>query len=144
MKTQTKARIKTGNAELFTIGELARSSAVHIETIRFYQRRGLLAEPERPPGGIRRYGETDAARLRFIKSAQKLGFTLDEVMTLLMLEDGTQCIEASKIAQQKLNDVQGKLADLRRMEKTLSGLIGECKKGQGQVCCPLISSLQTI
>jgi MerR family transcriptional regulator, mercuric resistance operon regulatory protein len=143
MKTQIKTQVKTGNAELLTIGELARSSAVHVETIRFYQRRGLLAEPERPPGGIRRYGEADTARLRFIKSAQKLGFTLDEVMTLLTLEDGTQCREASKIAQQKLIDVQSKLADLRRMEKSLSGLIGECKKSQGQVCCPLISSLQT-
>jgi MerR family transcriptional regulator, mercuric resistance operon regulatory protein len=144
IKAQLKTRIKTRNAELLSIGELARSSAVHIETIRFNQLRGLLAEPERPPGGIWRYGEADAARLRFIKSAQKLGFTLDEVMTLLPLEVDTQCNEASKIAQQKLYDVRGKLADLRRMEKTLSGLIGECKKRQGQVCCPLISSLQTI
>jgi MerR family mercuric resistance operon transcriptional regulator len=140
MKTEIKAK----HAELLTIGELARSSSVHIETIRFYQRRGLIAEPERPLGGIRRYGEADAARIRFIKSAQKLGFTLDEVMILLTLEDGTQCKEASKIAQQKLIDVQNKLADLHRMEETLSSLIGECEKGRGQVCCPIISSLQTI
>lgn len=134
--------MKTKTMELLTIGELARSAGVHVETIRFYQRRGLLAEPDRPPGGIRRYGEVDAARIRFIKSAQALGFSLDEVMTLLTLEDGTRCSEASKIAQQKLSEVRSKLADLRHMEKTLSKLVGECEKGRGQVCCPLISSLQ--
>ena len=138
MKTQINAM----HAELLTIGELARSAGVHIETIRFYQRRGLLAEPVRPLGGIRRYGEADAARIRFIKSAQTLGFSLDEVMTLLTLEDGTQCSVASKIAQQKLTEVRSKLADLRRMEKTLAKLVGECEKKQGEVCCPLISSLQ--
>ena len=130
------------HAELLTIGELARSAGVHIETIRFYQRRGLLAEPVRPLGGIRRYGEADAARIRFIKSAQKLGFSLDEIMILLTLEDGTQCNEASKIARQKLSEVRGKLADLHRMEKSLAKLVGECEKKRGQVCCPLISSLQ--
>lgn len=138
MKTQINAK----NAELFTIGELARSASVNVETIRFYQRRGLLAEPERAIGKIRRYGEADATRLKFIKSAQILGFSLDEVMTLLTLEDGTQCGEASKIAQQKLAEVRSKLAGLRRMEKALSKLVGECEKGRGQICCPLISSLQ--
>ena len=138
MKTQINAK----NAELFTIGDLAKSASVNVETIRFYQRRGLLAEPERAAGKIRRYGEGDATRLKFIKSAQILGFSLDEVMTLLTLEDGTQCGEASKIAQQKLAEVRSKLAGLRRMEKALSKLVAECAKGRGQVCCPLISSLQ--
>lgn len=134
--------MKADLTELLTIGGLAKSLDVHIETIRYYQRRGLLTEPDRPPGGIRRYGEADAARIRFIKSAQKLGFSLDEVTNLLMLDDGTQCSAASKIAQQKLSDVRSKLDDLRRMEKTLKKLVGECEKGQGQICCPIISSLQ--
>ena len=142
MKTQINAQINAKNAELFTIGELAKSASVNVETIRFYQRRGLLAEPERAAGKIRRYGEADAARLKFIKSAQILGFSLDEVITLLTLEDGTQCDEASKIAQQKLAEVRSKLAGLRRMEKALAKLVAECEKGRGQVCCPLISSLQ--
>jgi len=137
-----KTQIKATHTELLTIGELAKATSVHVETIRFYQRRGLLAEPERPPGGIRRYGAPDSARIQFIKSAQKLGFSLDEVIMLLTLEDGTQCNEASKIAQQKLSEVRSKLADLRRMEKTLSKLIGECEKGKGKICCPIISSLQ--
>lgn len=128
--------------KLFTIGELSKVTGIHVETIRFYQRRGLLVEPQRPLGGIRRYGESEAARIRFIKSAQKLGFSLDEVITLLTLEDGAHCKEASKIAQQKLIEVRHRLADLRRMEKTLSNLIGECEKQRGKICCPLISSLQ--
>jgi MerR family mercuric resistance operon transcriptional regulator len=78
-------------------------------------------------GGIRRYGDTDTARIRFIKSAQKLGFSLDEVSTLLTLEDGTQCQVASNIAQQKLIEIRSKLANLRSMEKTLEKLVGECK-----------------
>ena len=141
-KDETAQQMKTKNANFFTIGELAKSADVHVETIRFYQRRGLIAEPKRPMGGIRHYGEADSARIRFIKSAQKLGFNLEEVMTLLSLDDGTQCHEASKIAQQKLIEVRNKLTDLQRMEKTLTELIGECEKGGGNVCCPLISSLQ--
>ncbi|MEO8342602.1 MAG: Hg(II)-responsive transcriptional regulator [Gallionella sp.] len=128
--------------KLFTIGELGKVTGIHVETIRFYQRRGLLAEPQRPLGGIRRYGEAEAARIRFIKSAKKLGFSLDEIITLLTLEDGTHCKEASKIAQLKLIEVRDRLADLRRMEKTLSNLVGECEKQHGKICCPLISSLQ--
>lgn len=126
---------------MLTIGELARHSSVHIETIRFYQKRRLLAKPVRPATGIRHYGEMDIARIRFIKSAQSLGFSLDEITTLLTLEDGAQCNEASRIAQQKLIEVRSKLANLRRMEKTLVQLLGECNKTKGQICCPLISSL---
>lgn len=129
--------------ELLTIGELAKSAGVHIETIRFYQRRGLLAEPERPQGSIRRYGEADSARIQFIKAAQKLGFSLDEVLILLTLEDGTQCNVARNIAQQKLIEVRHKLTDLKHLENTLTKLVAECEKGSGQVCCPLIATLQT-
>ena len=128
--------------KLFTIGELAKITGIHVETIRFYQRRGLLVEPQRPLGGIRRYGEAEAARIRFIKSAQKLGFSLDEVITLLTLEDGAHCKEASKIARQKLAEIRSKIADLSRMEETLASLTMECEKRRGKVCCPLISSLQ--
>ncbi len=135
--------MKTKNAESMTIGELAKSTDVHIETIRFYQRRGLMDEPERPAGGIRRYGDIDAARIRFIKSAQKLGFSLDEVIILLTLEDGADCESAVKIAQNKLIEVKNKITDLGQIEKSLSELIGHCDKKTGQVCCPLISSMHS-
>ena len=75
--------------ETLTIGVLAEAAGVNVETIRFYQRKGLLPEPDRPVGGIRRYGAADVARVRFIKSAQRLGFSLDDVAQLLRLEDGT-------------------------------------------------------
>ncbi len=74
--------------ESYTIGALAREAEVNVETVRYYQRRGLLGEPRRPPGGIRLYGEAHAQRLRFIRQAQGLGFSLEEVKELLALEDG--------------------------------------------------------
>ena len=77
--------------ETLTIGAFAKAAGVNVETIRFYQRKGLLLEPDRPIGGIRRYGPTDVDRVKFVKSAQRLGFNLDEVAQLLKLEDGTHC-----------------------------------------------------
>ena len=80
--------------ENFTIGQLAKTTAVNVETIRYYQRRGLLAEPVKPYKGIRRYTERDAQRVRFIKQGQKLGFSLDDLKELMSLEDEQQCLEA--------------------------------------------------
>ena len=74
--------------ENLTIGGFAKAAGVNVETIRFYQRKGLLLEPDRPYGSIRRYGQTDVARVKFVKSAQRLGFSLDEIAELLTLEDG--------------------------------------------------------
>ena len=100
--------------ENLTIGGLAEAAGVNVETIRFYQRKGLMQEPDRPHGGIRRYAGTDLARVRFIKSAQRLGFSLDEVGDLLKLEDGSHCTEAREQAERKLADVRTKLADQGR------------------------------
>lgn len=126
----------------FTIGAFADAGGVNVETIRFYQRKGLLPEPEKPLGGIRRYGLEDVTRVRFIKSAQRLGFSLDEIAELLRLEDGAHCQEASSLATRKLMDVRERLADLSRMEKVLSELVGACNSRSGNVTCPLIASLQ--
>ncbi len=124
-----------------SIGAFARAAGVNLETIRFYQRKGLLPEPAKPYGSIRRYGQADVTRVRFVKSAQHLGFSLDEIAELLRLEDGTHCEEASRLAEHKLNDVRGKLADLTRMEAALSKLVRECSAYHGNVCCPLIAAL---
>ncbi|MBW6389824.1 Hg(II)-responsive transcriptional regulator [Billgrantia antri] len=124
-----------------TIGGLAKAASVHVETIRYYQRRGLLPEPKRPPGGIRRYGAADLARLAFVKNAQQLGFSLAEVSELLCLEDGMHCQEASALAETKLRHVQEKIDRLRRIETVLSDLIGRCHAQQGPTGCPLIASL---
>lgn len=125
-----------------TIGAFAEAAGVNIETIRFYQRKGLLSEPYKPPGGIRRYGEADVTRVRFVKTAQRLGFSLDEIAELLRLEDGTHCGEASMLAERKLEDVREKLADLARMETVLSKLVRACHARRGSISCPLIASLQ--
>lgn len=125
-----------------TIGMLATASGVGVETIRFYQRKGLLPLPAKPLGGIRHYGVEAADRLRFVKAAQQLGFSLDEVADLLRLEDGTRCGEARRLAEVKLVDVQTKLAHLRRIESALMAVIGRCGVAKGRVACPLIASLQ--
>ncbi len=109
--------------ENLTIGALATQAQVNVETIRFYQRKGLMHEPCRPLGSVRRYGAEDLGRVRFIKSAQRLGFSLDEIAQLLTLEDGTHCDEARERAQHKLIEVRAKLADLQRMETALADLV---------------------
>jgi len=129
-------------SQSLTIGALAAEAGVHVETIRFYQRRKLLPEPERPYGGIRRYGPAEVSRLRFIKAAQRIGFTLDEIAQLLQLEDGTHCSQARTIAEHKLTDVRHRLEDLQRIETALAQLVKRCAAGRGKVTCPLIASLQ--
>ena len=128
--------------ENVTIGMLADAAGVNVETIRFYQRKGLLAEPRRPARSVRRYGQTELARVRFIKAAQRLGFSLDEVGELLKLEDGTHCSDARHLAERKLRDVRAKLADLRRIQRTLGQLMARCDAARGSVKCPLIASLR--
>jgi MerR family mercuric resistance operon transcriptional regulator len=124
-----------------TIGSLAKAANVHVETIRYYQRRGLLPEPQRPLGRIRRYGSVDIDRLRFVKTAQQLGFSLDEINDLLWLEDSTQCQEASALAELRLRDVRNKISKLKRIERALNELVKQCHAPQRNVKCPFITSL---
>lgn len=124
-----------------TIGAFARAAGVNVETVRFYQHRGLLPTPDRPHGSIRRYGSADVARVKFVKAAQRLGFSLDEIVQLLKLEDGTHCSEAAELAALRLADVRGRLADLSRIEAVLSKLVSECTVQRGNVSCPLIAAL---
>ncbi len=127
--------------ERLTIGMLAAASGVSIETIRFYQREGLVTEPLRPPGGVRRYGSSDIARIRFIKSAQRLGFTLQDVAELLRLDDGGGCSVVRARAEDKLQEVRSRLMDLHKMEEALTDLVKRCASSRGTVSCPLIASL---
>jgi MerR family mercuric resistance operon transcriptional regulator len=128
-------------SQTFTIGALAKQAGVTVETVRFYQRKGLLAEPQRPFKGIRRYTDRDLQRLRFIKQAQKLGFALDEVAELLSLEDKQQCREAKAIALKKLVLIRERIEALRTMETALSALAESCAGDNGAVSCPIIQAL---
>lgn len=134
----------TNQIDSMTIGAFAEAAGVNVETIRFYQRRGLLREPARAHGSIRRYGRRDVERLRFIKSAKELGFNLDEVGYLLKLDDGMHCHDAADLAAQRLVDVQAKLAGLRRMETALAKLVKACRNAPGDVSCPLIDALHDV
>src|SRR5260370_10100866 len=108
-----------------TIGRLAKSAQVNVETVRYYQRRGLMREPARPTGSVRRYSNDDVRRIRFIKRAQQLGFTLEEITNLLKLEDGNSSRETERLAQQKLVLVEARIADLGRLRRTSRALIAQ-------------------
>ena len=96
-----------------TIGKLAESAGVNVETIRYYQRRGLLHEPKKPVGGYRHYSPETTKRVRFIKRAQALGFTLEEVAELLRLDAASACAETRELAAHKLKLIEEKLAELK-------------------------------
>jgi MerR family mercuric resistance operon transcriptional regulator len=124
-----------------TIGTLATEAGVNVETIRYYQRRGLLAEPVKPAGGQRRYSPSDARRVRFIKRAQVLGFTLEEIGSLLRLDEASACAETQELALHKLQAIDQKLADLQAMRRALTGLLRQCQRGAVQEVCPIIHAL---
>lgn len=130
--------------EGMTIGVFASAAGVGVETIRFYQRKRLIAAPRREYGKIRRYGPSDVSRVMFVKSAQRLGFSLDEIGDLLRLEDGTHCADARALAEHKLQTVRAKLADLRLMEAALARLVRQCRTRAGVVSCPLIEALHGV
>ena len=124
-----------------TIGGVARAAGVNVETVRYYQRTGLVPVPKRVFGGFREYPPEIVTRVRFIKRAQQLGFTLAEVKNLLALEDGQNCIEARELAATKLETIEARIADLSRMRRTLRNLINQCGAGGGKISCPIIDSL---
>jgi MerR family transcriptional regulator, mercuric resistance operon regulatory protein len=124
-----------------TIGKIARAAGVNVETVRYYQRSGLVPEPPRPAGGVRRYSHQTIARLRFIKRAQELGFTLAEIRRLLALVEPQSCGKARALAADKLALVRSRIADLERMRSALDALIERCDVARGRVACPIIETL---
>jgi MerR family mercuric resistance operon transcriptional regulator len=128
-------------AERLTIGGVAQAAGVNIETIRYYQRRGLLDEPQKPLGGYRHYTVHAVKRVRFIKRAQQLGFTLDEAKGLLRLEDGQSCRDTRLLAEQKLALIEGRINDLTRMRRLLTSLVAQCAQGKRPRSCPIIATL---
>jgi MerR family mercuric resistance operon transcriptional regulator len=121
-----------------TIGKLAAAGGVGVETIRFYQRKGLLDEPARE-SGIRRYGSEDLRRLRFIKQAQTAGFTLQEIKELLKLDAGEDRPRARELAQARIEALDKKIAELKQSRDALRRLARECGEGSGGPC-PILKS----
>ena len=124
-----------------TIGSLADEAGVNVETIRYYQRRGLMPEPDKPAQGYRRYDATTVKRVRFIKRAQALGFTLEEIGGLLKLDEAHACAETRELASHKLQTIETKLADLVAMRKALMTLLRQCDAGAMKGNCPIIHAL---
>ena len=125
----------------YTIARLAEAAGVHVETIRYYQRRKLLREPPRPAGGVRQYTETDAGHLRFIKRAQAMGFTLAEITSLLALQQRRSCRATRELAAAKLQLIDARLRELRHLRKELAAVIAGCDANTDDSQCPVIQRL---
>jgi MerR family transcriptional regulator, mercuric resistance operon regulatory protein len=126
---------------LYTISGLAAAAGVHVETIRYYQRLKLVPEPPRPVGSIRRYTEADADRLRFIKRAQAMGFTLGETASLLSLQTRRSCRATRELAAAKLHLVDARIRELRDLRQELAVLIADCDANTQDAKCPVIQRL---
>jgi Hg(II)-responsive transcriptional regulator len=132
--------------ESLTIGKIARRAEVGIETIRFYEREGLIAKPPRRESGYRQYPKETVLRLLFIKHAKKLGFTLREVKELLELRIDSSlpsvCDEVRKLAEEKIADIRDKIGTLQRMETVLVQLTDHCRRRVATSNCPILDVLQ--
>ncbi|CAM3417206.1 transcriptional regulator, MerR family [Sphingomonas sp. OV641] len=130
-----------------TIAALAREGGVGVETVRYYQRRGLLDEPDRPTGagaggGIRRYGTDDARRLRFIRSAQAAGFTLEQIGELLALDATDDRARARQLAHEQMAALDAKIAELEQARASLRRLASECGSGSAGPC-PILTAFDS-
>ncbi len=123
-----------------TISKVAEALDINIESVRFYERQGLIEQPPKPKQGYRHYPDTTLARLRFIIRAKALGFTLSEIASLLTLNDAP-CDEVQTLAEHKLATVKAKIQDLRKLEKALKTLVVQCKTNDNTKQCPVLGSL---
>ncbi|MGH7040928.1 MAG: MerR family transcriptional regulator [Acetobacteraceae bacterium] len=131
------------NQDGIAIGELSRRTGCNIETVRYYERIGLLPKPSRR-GTYRRYDREDVGRLAFVRRARELGFTLDEIRALLALATGGQeaCADVREIAATHLAAIQTKIVDLQAMERALAQAVHTCDAGR-MAECPVISALSS-
>ena len=125
---------------MYSISQLAKSAGVNVETIRYYERKGLIEQPQKPNQGYRRYPEETLAKIMFIKRAQHLGFTLAEINTLVELGSGA-CHEVQHLSEHKLDIIQTKIKDLKQLEKSLKQLVTSCQSNPETASCPIIDAL---
>ena len=133
--------VRTQARKSDTIGALAKAAGVGVETVRYYQRRGLLPEPPRPHGEVRRYSDEDVRRLKFIRSAQAAGFTLAEIGELLDLSAIDDRARARQLAQARVAALDSKIAELREAREALAGLATACANKRGGPC-PILSAFE--
>lgn len=124
-----------------TIGRLAEAAGVGVETVRFYQRTGLLTEPKRPASGYREYSSTDVQRIRFIKRAQTLGFNLEDIAGLLQLDGPQTCTLTHDLTLSKLHLVEEKIVALTSIQDALVHMVRQCERKHKKGTCPIIQSL---
>ncbi|MCF2514878.1 MerR family transcriptional regulator [Sphingomonas sp. G124] len=122
-----------------TIGGLAKAAGVGVETVRYYQRRGLLIEPARPPGEVRRYGDEDVRRLRFIRRAQAAGFTLEQIGELLALDRTDDRVRVRALATERLAALDDRIAELEQSRAALERLRSTCASGK-KGPCPILDA----
>jgi MerR family mercuric resistance operon transcriptional regulator len=132
--------VQSQAVQSLSIGRLAAAGGVGVETVRFYQRRGLLETPTRDDG-IRRYGSDDLRRLRFIKQAQAAGFTLEEIKELLDLDASDDRAKARALANERVAALDSKIAELQRARDALKRLARECGSG-GPGPCPILTAFE--
>ncbi len=127
---------------MVTIGALSKQTGCHIETVRYYERIGVLLKPPRTEGGYRLYGREHIKRLMFVRRSRELGFSLGEIRTLLKLVDGKQytCREVKTLMEEHLGDIKKKISDLKRLQKTLADISSQCEGGMVPEC-PIIDAL---
>jgi MerR family mercuric resistance operon transcriptional regulator len=127
-----------------TIARVAHAAGVGVETVRYYERRGLVPQPTQRIGSYRHYLPDHVRRIRFIKRAQDLGFTLQEIASLLELEDGTDRRSIRRIAEARLEDTRRRIADLKRIEGVLAHLLHDCATHAKAPRCPIIAAIATL
>lgn len=128
-----------------TIGQVASNAGVNVQTIRYYERRGLISEPERTPSGYRQYPDDAVRRVGFIKRAQELGFSLNEISELLKLRvrSATACAAVERRTRSKIAVVEEKIADLRRMKHVLEQLVAACVTREHTGECPILEAMES-
>ena len=131
-------QVNSGGNMPLTIGGVAREAHVNVETVRYYQRRGLVAVPAVHPAGMRRYDEAAVKRIRFIKRAQALGFSLKEISGLLVLAEGRSCSDVCVAAERKLLEVERRIGELRVVHARLTRMVSGCRT---YGTCPIVDEL---
>jgi MerR family transcriptional regulator, copper efflux regulator len=129
---------------IYSIGQVAKRSGISVETIRYYEKEGLLEEPERKESGYRQYQQDAITRLSFIKQGKELGFSLREISELLSIKsDGKNlCHEVKQLAQEKLDNIESKIKMLQRMRKSLKKLVDSCPGQAALNECPILDALE--